>query len=761
MTIAVTDAWTRAVKCKDARLRYLAIIEDGTTTWKALSGSHDSLTYDAGLASLPSSVGAEVNPLTRESDINQIVIEYRDKYLRPIMTANSLRGQALTVKLGAAELPENDFCYYGSGVINTTIGDGESRIITVSCLDPFVLLRDTKITGAWVDKHPLEVLYYGDGSGVLEKVGIPDALIDTASFDPSNYTDDISHWNIVRAGFMQNLEFTLLDPRSGIKITNHIAMLLNGTLRINGDGKFTFSRFDATASEAVTWTNKEMISCRHVEEREDIVNEMIVGFWQAGSIFAENDTGRLEWKDQDTDSQATYAYKDGDPRVFSKEVTTDWINGWAHLVGTLPDENDTAMTIMGFTIAGFTGMRQSLDGPQPAEATLSAARPAYYLIRDASGTDPVIEIVKVTAANTTTLADPAKLSYTDPDTGKLEELGPFGNKMNLTTVVREQFGTSGVDWATLGGGHVHDITILVEMTAIIIKRFGNGIDIIEIVTGMGEFDKELADLVKVIDADFVGFGNDGLDGTDKYEIIQKEPRPEDNQVTWRIATAVLATPARAFFARAKSGIDSNEGLRGQIDADVTRQHVISGLVSSTSAGLIGLISTGIVSTSPSDRRPTLAQSHTYRANKDTYVAYSTWTRQFVWHDVANAAAAPDFSEDEMQIAKVVTDGVGITGHTDLRETLAIDSLDKVADGSTYLRVTGVSAGHQVQSGSISNDAVVAGKIADGGVSGSAEIANKIIGPLQTISDNVGRNHGFDVNVWSLGSGSPPDGWSIV
>jgi len=43
------------------------------------------------------------------------------------------------------------------------------------------------------------------------------------------------------------------------------------------------------------------------------------------------------------------------------------------------------------------------------------------------------------------------------------------------------------------------------------------------------------------------------------------------------------------------------------------------------------------------------------------------------------------------------------------------NLDNLADGASYLRVTGVSAGHQVQAGSIATDAVTTTKIADDAV----------------------------------------------
>jgi hypothetical protein len=306
MAITVTDAWKRAVKRKGARIRYLSIIEDGTNTWYSFDGSHDTIVpsiYPVGMAGPPSSVGAEFDPLTRESDIGQIVVNFRDAYLRPIMVANNLKGQALTVKMGAAELEYADFCYYGSGIIDQILGDGMSQIITVTCLDPFTILRDTEIVGNWVG-HPLEILYLGDGTGVLELAGIPAALIDTASLAPSAYSTSISHWHMCRTGFVDEIDFALSTRTSALDVVNHIAMLLNGSFMLNTSGQFSFKRFDPAATEVCTWTSTEIKSLKHVEHNSSIVNDVAVGFWQDSGLMTKSVTGMLEWRDSDAASQA-------------------------------------------------------------------------------------------------------------------------------------------------------------------------------------------------------------------------------------------------------------------------------------------------------------------------------------------------------------------------------------------------------------------------------------------------------------------------
>jgi hypothetical protein len=799
VAITVTDAWKAAVQRSDARIRFLATIEDGTSTWNALDGSSDTLAYPAysvGLAGPPSSVGGELDPLTREVTINEIVVPFRDAYLRPIVVAGRLKGQALTVKMGAAELGAGDYCYYGSGIIKSCIGDGTGQVITVTCADPFQILEDTDITGVWIDKHPLEILYDGAGGGVLEKVGIPAALIDTAAFDPTNYTSSISHWNMVRGGDFQHWEFTLLDPTSALDIANHLAMLLSGNFLIDNQGRFSFTRFDASASVAATWTADDIISCKHVEQRGDIINEVIVGFFASGGTFAANkgnETGMLEWRDQDDDSLGNYAYKGGaTDKLFTKTIKTSWINAYCKLKSSflgLPDNTDTQMILEGDAVWGMTGMRQASGVPQPAESMVTSDRPAYFMLR---GQAPkyTVEIIKVTemcpyvedrsTSTITKYADAGdathvivtssahglidgetvfitgsvnyngtyvvssrtdktfeivavwvvddgvgtwrlprewenigtSIQYHDPDSQNDIVTIAMLAKAKICACVRGQLGTIAVDWSAKAAPMVYDITMLVALTDNIIKRYGDGVDVIEVVTGLRELDKELADLVGIVDEHFVSYDKDGLDGIDKFEIIQREPRPENGEITWRVASAGQGTPNRNYISRQLGEMAEAVMTKAAIDEEITRATIGSGMQSTTTAGLVGAVSAGHIALGPMNLQPSAARAHTYKANRDTYVAWSLANKALVFYNQENGAGEPaSLDPDEILLWKVVTGAAAITSHTKLYD--------------------------------------------------ESRIAPQLIGPAQTLPESVARNHNFDLNAWSRGLAFPPDGWNVV
>jgi hypothetical protein len=689
MAISVTDTWRRGVQRRNQRLRYLAIIDDGTTQWKSLSGSCDQFSYQTGLAEAPSPVAAEVDPITREVSIGELVAQFRDKYLRPIVVNNRLKGQLLTVKIGSADIPENDFCFYASGVINKIVGDGSGNVISVSCLDAFSILNDAKITGSWVDKHLIEVLYYGDGTGILEKAGVPTALINTSTFDPGNYTSSISHWNTFRMSRRESNANPLWisEPTSAWELVAEVLFLLSGTIVIDEEGKLSFTRFDSTATPVCTWRERDIKEFDHLEDKTQIINRVIIEFF--GDSRRD---GRVEWEHNDTDSQSDHAFKGGSDRIYEKKYSTQWVNAWGVVGGAGGiSDSDTSMSLMSHFTACFTGMRGALAGPQPTDNTISVTRPAYVMIRDSVGN---FEVVKITSATTSGVGS-YKYFYDENSTKQ----GPYSNVMTVNTMVRGQFGTTPAAWGQFAPAI--DITQPIAVAENIIKRWSYGVDIVEISTSMAEFDKQLADLVYLNYKYFVAYDVDGLDGTQAFEIVKKEPRPEENKIVWWLAYAGEITPTSSYNQRQPSGWTTfDRVMYSLIKGHVVLPTVASGLEFSIDSGFDGDISAGnLIIFNHSTYIP--GESFTFTASKDTYVTYNMLAGDWNMYEVTNDAAVPTKAELEIWIAKVVTDGSGITGSTDLRNQ------KKLAD-----------------------NIVQAGNVDTGGISASTQLEANIVAPAQ-------------------------------
>lgn len=697
MAISVTDAWRNGVQRRNPRLRYLAIIDDGTTQWKSLSGSCDQFSYQVGLANAPSAVAAELDPITREVSIGELVAQFRDKYLRPIHVNNRLKGQLLTIKLGTADIPENDFCFYASGIIDKITGDGTSNVITVSCKDAFSILNDTEITGAWVDKHLIEILYYGDGSGILEKAGVPTSLINTSTFDPDLYTSSISHWNTFRISrYPDRSPISVNEPTSAWQLVAEVLFLLSGTIVIDEEGKLSLTRFDSTATPVCTWKKRDIKKLTHLESEIDIINRFVLEFFGDS-----RKDGRMEWEHNDTDSQSDFAFKGSGSRIYEQRQSTKWINAWGGIgdTGGISD-SDTSMTVQSHFTACFTGMRGALDGPQPTNNTISGSRPAYFMIRNNAVDDnDGHEVVKVTSATTSGVGSD-KYFYEEPfDGGDSTKHGPYSNVMTVNTMARAQYGTSAYAWSQFAV--VVDVTQPISVAENIVKRWSYGGDILEISTSMSEFDKQLGDPVYVEDDDFVSYGSDGLDGTDKFEIIKKEPRPEDNEMVWWVASAGVTSPTSSYDIRQPNSWPSvDEVISAVAEEDFFLATVLDGLTF-TSDGFDGTFASGTVA-SGANRINIYPITLTFTANKDSYVFYNWAACSFATYAVENDAAAPTASPYEMLIAKVVTDGSGITN--------------------------GIDSGNRTNK--IADDTIVAGNVADGGISASTQLEANIVAPAQ-------------------------------
>lgn len=96
--------------------------------------------------------------------------------------------------------------------------------------------------------------------------------------------------------------------------------------------------------------------------------------------------------------------------------------------------------------------------------------------------------------------------------------------------------------------------------------------------------------------------------------------------------------------------------------------VVSGCDWSTSSGLVGAMASGIIYSSDGQRRTIVAiASKTFTASKDTYVSVSP-SGTVTYQEVANDGTAPTLGTKYLWLAKVVTDGSGITAIKDFRFT---------------------------------------------------------------------------------------------
>lgn len=759
MSLTPTAAWYQAVTRAEAKIRFYVAIYDGTNTWKAVSGSMDSGS-DLYLATIPvaiqkvTPVAIELDPLTRETQIGELFLDVDDNWIRPIIVNNRIKGQRCTVKLGAAELDESDFMSFFVGPIEE-IHPIDGHTVSLSVLDPFTVLNNTKITGHWINKHPLEVLYDGAGGGILEKCDLAADLIDEDSLDPSDavYTGDISHFIVSRGGAHGSHWTGVNDPVPAFQLAQEITRLLNGHFVANEAGELSFVRFDASASAVDDWTINDIIpgSFRQDSLEGNVVNRLICKF---GATVGSQNTPQESYQADDTASQTTYKYPGQTERILGPDPwTTKWLDGGMNLLYAAIAAGDNSLRL-------YSGNGHAVSGSKygsPAWATVSAARPVYLLL-DSSHIPGIANIEIVKATGLTINQGNIGVEVNDPDTGY--RLETHYHDLTFTGVSRGQLDTDasahkGSVSATTALTLVYDITILVNLFDELLGRFQNGCPVINVDTLLTKYPLQIGDLITLTWSHFVAYGYDGITDADKWEIVGKELDIYSNPPVIKWALAYAGTSAITRTATPAGPLAfSDIGQRYQSsDQTVLEQpHVVWGLDIVDAGDLDFTVEKGEAAAAVGQRCHLKSdRTLTAYASRDNYVILDIPTGNIVIAPVANGNPAPEFLNRSLLLGIVETDAVDITGITTDPDTDPVDnitriglrSLDDIQDGSTYLRVTGVSAGHQCQAASLASNSVEEAKINALAVTeakiGALAVTEGKIGALAVTSGKIGAS----------------------
>lgn len=686
MTLSLHATWVAAVTRANPEIRYLVEINDGTNTHTAISGLCDNFVYPVSLRDV-TPVSSELDPITRQTQIGSVTLEFEDLWLRSILVANRLKGKKVSIKLGAKEVSEANFVTTFTGIIEKIIPRaGNPPVIQVQVLDTFSWLKTHKITGVWFSKHPLEVI-----ESILTRAGVPSSLIDSTSFDPSDSAySTISHLTVSRGGLRGSPQFSegVNDPTEARELIDQLCELLNGQLIVNESGQVAFSLFDSTAASVADWTTDHILSIEQEEIDANVINRVTVHSakrpdGQHGNEF------QVNYSQNDTDSQSAYSYPGESDRIYEQEFKTEWLNvahGNVYAGTGAPGTNtigaaDTSLQLCTYQLPAFSGCRQA--GPsQPSDATLASGRVAYLQLMGGGAGTYQTEIVKVTAISFNT-AYKGDIIYRDPDSTTDTITEPDGYIRCTLTVQRAQFGTTAVSGVKTIAAF--DITVPVYMADSRIERFGGGAPVVIVTTNFSEYDKQVGDLVTITYDGYVSYGRDGLTTSTKWEIISKE---EDlfgstPQIRWKLMFAGTAVPTKTHLVRRAANDHIGAQMKDSLkNTDVNRSIVANGLVASKVTGLQAKLTAGTISNGATRTDIESDVTHTVTASKDTYVAVSRLTGAVAFVEVDNDDPEPTAPDDSDYVAKVVSDGTEITSvDTSIRKTTAVSGA-KLLESST-------------------------------------------------------------------------------
>jgi hypothetical protein len=660
MVLSPSAAWLDTVSRADAQLRFSVAITDGVTTWTATDGSVTGSTNPEAVISVDA-VDVQLDPLTRKIQSGSIDVVVDDDWIRPILVNNRIKHQKCTVKIGAGDLAIGSFLAYFSGPIENIQPNGDGTV-TLEVLDVYSILANTLITGYWVNDHPLEALE----DILINKVGLTSTYVDTNSLDPANHTA-IGHYVVSRggqwSGYLYDDDPGVNQPGSAFELVNGLCQLLNGQLPVGEDGKLTFVRFDSTKAADGEWGDDEIIPGSFKQEGDEglIVNRF-------AASYGRNQDGIYlgSYEINDTDSQSDYAYPGTTERILDYKMQSAWL-GWRGVsLDAAINDSVTTFGIHG-AMHGISGTRGSYPGPSPAEATISASRPLYLFIEDRVNNSG--EIIKCTSVAFSSIH--TSLPVVDPETGAAST-HQYWSGATLSSVTRAQFGTSAVAHGTYD--FIFDITPLVALGQDIINRFGDECPTIELETLLDQYQYQVGDFIAPTIPEFVGFGKDGLDGSDKYEIVGKRLSNDESEtrLAWRLARAGLNTPDFTigfFMALTILGSDDQNAR----DDRTLEAVVSSGLSVSQKSGLTGTVERGVVSLFDKAKDTKADSNHVFTASKDTWISVDSVNGELTFYPETLGNPQPSkLRSTETWIAKVVTDGSGITSITDLRTTTLVN-----------------------------------------------------------------------------------------
>jgi len=663
----------------DVRPRFWVEIDNGVTQWTAVSGSMDP---DSDLYAVPegvvsvSSIGSELDPLTRIRDVSECVVTFEDAYLRPIIVANRLRGKRISVKLGTAELSLADFVEYFSGSIEELQPDPSGETIQIAVMDVFAILKNTTITHTVWNKHPLEHI-----EAALVESDVAASLYDATSLDPSQpeYAT-ISHYVVSKnANLNEPNSGAIAIPVPAFDIISELGQLLFGQLVVREDGKLRFVLYDPAASPVAHWGSDQILADTFQQTEDpldNLINQVQLSFWLDFDLKTVN-TLFLS----DTASQSNYAYPGTTGRVATWEYSTKWVNGWCHFIGDadgLIQIADTTIEAEGGILHHFTGFNQWNAGPQPAWAQVGPTRPAYLQLRDFDRRSlKGQETVKCEQINFG--PDFSHLSVEDlPSGGGAQSFNPDRQPTNATfaSLTRGFLATPQVwdrDYSA-----IWDITILYDLGVKILERFADGFYRVELETSFSEYAIQVGDVITLTWPQFVGYNLDGLDSSFKWEVIDKEPDvyADPPRIKWTLASIGANTPTVGVGTFDNGTRSAKEGF-GQANGATFTPYVLdqSAALNTRSSDYSVTDSGGLtIDVTPgtaSDGRGAIELLNGYTgipvlASKDNYVYVDTRAGAVNIKSKTLGAAPPVTQLTEAPIAKVVTDATSIVHIEDLR-----------------------------------------------------------------------------------------------
>lgn len=486
-----------------------------------------------------------------------------------------LRGKIVRLYIGYHGIDEADFVDDGVYVISELRKPGYTPSVHLQLQDLGARLAEAKITLDVINRHPLEAV-----QAILDAVGVPSALYDATTLDPTAYVD-IGHWCVSRHhygygwnGVEGSASFTEVEPRGdlgkrnargvhnfrrafydrqdfgaitepvdALDLLNDLLQILDGIFAPGEDGRFAFKRYDPDAAAVALLGENDFTDFDQPEKWKSLYNHVEVkGPHSAGG-------SSILHQIEDRFSQHRNGLPGGVPNRRTLSLDSSWFTGIAHIFSSLASSATAGATLLvkEAQANGLSGLRAAtapVPGSTPptfaqdTNTTCTSSRLVYLLIFHTA--DGRREVVSCNAAT--------MLSTTTADVSGCWFVGEF------TIAARGLFGTTAQDWDhvrqspdSLKPGHIFiaDITAAVDLAARKLARLSNGMPLVTLKAMPQHMALQLGDLMTLDAPVYLGLGEDGAEGL-IWEVIKKDPQFGGNapgvRLTLALANKIDTTP---------------------------------------------------------------------------------------------------------------------------------------------------------------------------------------------------------------------------
>lgn len=639
-----------------------------------------------------------IDPLTRKTSVGGVsIVVLDDGSIREATAASPMFGAQIEILVGDKLDAESAYTQVFVGTImEITPEEGLVKIDAEGALN-MIRDRDLKATdfvnsSSVVQRHPLQII-----EAILDAADLPSSLIDLASLDPDTFSSGpraMSHWNIAR-GVHGNFDRSINEPVSAFQLIDQLLNLMDGALVPLTDGRLSFRQFDPSATPVKTFDDDEIIGdIEQTATFANLINHARILFgWKGQHASADEEpwlriasggyVRNLSQQDylfqvarQDSTSVTDYAFPTLPERRQMRQFETKWVGTSSTVISDISGTSDpVTVKCFGGHLASFTGVERKLNGVSDGAAnfTLNAPdRVAFLMIFRASSFLQSFEIMRATSVtefpNIKIITDNDANGLPNPDENLAVGRVDF-------VCDRAQLGTSKVahtaaidaDGFPPGARplSVVDITIAVEYVQNVLKRFSNGLPIVEIDVHLTEenLGLELMDIVALNNNVFLNRGNDGVT-TQKFEIVGKRLHILDDEprVALTLAFANDPTLTTLDFVLEIVGKKFFDGLDFDTDGQMMEPHSTGGLEVTGTGGLNVSIGAGA----------NVGSGGVPYAGISTFALTDAANNHFVYDHHrqllihSSEAAVPILTPDHHLVATMVTAGGVITSKRDRR-----------------------------------------------------------------------------------------------